>query len=329
MLRAASIGLGWWADELAGAVHGKSDRIAVAGGYSRSPEKRKAFAEKFGARTYESYEAVLADPAIEAVILSTPHSLHAAQVVEAARAGKHVFVEKPFTMTVESGRAAISACSEERVVLAVGHNRRFAPAAVELKRMLEAGEFGTLLHIETNFSAPSAMNWTEAHWRASREESPAGGLAGLGVHVIDITAWLAGPIEEVRAQAVRRALEVDNDDTTSALFRLASGATAYMGAIAAAPFTCWCNVYGTKANAFAIDDLTELWVLPLGGRRREQRPLPRVDTLKAELEAFADACAGKAPFPGIAPGEALHAVAVMQAIAASAAQGGAPVAVRG
>lgn len=326
MLRAASIGLGWWADELASSVHGKSGRIAIAGGYSRSPEKRKAFADKFGARTFDSYEAALADPAIDAVILSTPHSLHAEQVTGAARAGKHVFVEKPFTMTAATGVAAARACEEAGIVLAVGHNRRFAPAAVELKRMLEAGEFGTLLHIETNFSAPSAMNWTAAHWRASREESPAGGLAGLGVHVIDIVAWLGGRIEEVRAQAVRRALKVDNDDTTSALFRLSSGATAYMGAIAAAPYACWCNVYGTQANAFAIEDLTELWVLPLGGRR-QQRPLPRVDTLKAELEAFADACAGKAPFPGIAPAEAVHAVAVMQTIAASAAAGGAPLAV--
>lgn len=326
MLRAASIGLGWWADELASSVHGKSGRIAIVGGYSRSPDKRKAFAEKFGAKAYDSYESVLADPAIDAVILSTPHSLHAAHVTEAAHAGKHVFVEKPFTMTAESGAAAAHTCEDAGVVLAVGHNRRFAPAAVELKRMLEAGEFGILLHIETNFSAPSAMNWTDAHWRASREESPAGGIAGLGIHVIDILAWLGGRIEEVRAQAVRRALKVDNDDTTSALFRLSSGATGYMGAIAAAPYTCWCNVYGTKANAFAIEDLTELWVLPLGGRR-EQRPLPRVDTLKAELEAFADACAGKGPFSGIAPAEAIHAVAVMQAIAVSAAEAGAPVTV--
>ncbi|MGE0210164.1 MAG: Gfo/Idh/MocA family protein [Parvibaculaceae bacterium] len=329
MLRAASIGLGWWADELASSVHGKSDSIAIAGGFSRSADKRKAFSEKFGARTYDSYGALLDDPGIDAVILSTPHSLHAAQVTEAARAGKHVFVEKPFAMTAESGETAARACEAAGVVLAVGHNRRFAPAAVELKRMLEAGEFGTLLHIETNFSAPSAMNWTEAHWRASREESPAGGLAGLGIHVIDIVAWLGGRIEEVRAQAVRRALKVDNDDTTSALFRLSSGATAYMGAIAAAPFTCWCNVYGTSANAFAIDDLTELWVLPSGGKKREQKALPRVDTLKAELEAFADACAGRASFPGIAPPEAIHAVAVMQAIAASAGKGGASVAVAG
>lgn len=324
MLRAAVIGLGWWAGELAATVHGKSDRIAVTACHSRSADKRRAFADRFGARPHDSYESVLADPGIDAVILATPHSLHAEQVMAAARAGKHVFVEKPFTLTVESGEAAAKACEEAGVVLAIGHNRRFAPAARELKRMVEAGEFGTLLHIETTFAAPSAMQWTESHWRASREESPAGGLAGLGVHVIDLAAWLGGPVEVVLAQAVRRALTVDNDDTTSALLRLASGATAYMGAISAAPFACWCNVYGTRANAFAVEDLTELWVQRPGGRR-EQRPLGPADTLKAELEAFADACAGRAPFAGISPREAIHAVAVMQAIALSAAQASAPV----
>jgi len=324
MVRAASIGLGWWAGELATAVHGKSDRIAIAACHSRSEQKSKAFAERFGAREHVSYEAVLADPGIDAVILTTPHSLHAEQVSAAARAGKHVFVEKPFTLDARSGRAAAAECETAGVVLAVGHNRRFAPAARELKRMLEAGEFGTLLHVEANFSAPSAMQWTESHWRASREESPAGGLAGLGVHMIDLIAWLGGRIERAVGQAVRRALKVDNEDTTSALFRLASGATGYMGAISAAPFTCWCNVYGTRANAFALEDLSELWVQPAGGRR-EQRLLARTDTLKAELEAFADACEGRAPFAGITPAEAVHAVAVMEAIRDSAAQGGQPV----
>lgn len=328
MIRAASVGLGWWADELAKSVHGKSQRIAIASCHSRSTQKRKAFAERFGTGNHESYEGLLADPSIDAVILTTPHSLHAEQVEAAARAGKHVFVEKPFTLTAASGRAAAEACEKAGVVLAVGHNRRFAPAARELKRMVEAGEFGTLLHIETNFSAPSAMQWTDAHWRASREESPAGGLAGLGVHMIDLIAWLGGPIERVMGQAVHRALKVENDDTTSALFKLSTGATGYLGAMSAAPFTCWCNVYGTKANAFALEDLTELWAQPLGGRR-EQRLLGRIDTLKAELEAFADACEGGVAFAGISPAEAVHAVAVMEAITASAANGGLPVEVEG
>src|SRR5262249_31902060 len=124
MLRAGSVGLGWWSDELAKAVQGKSKSIGIASCYSRTPEKRKAFAERFATGTHDSYEALLADPQIDAVLLTTPHSQHAQHVIQAAEARKHVFVEKPFTLTAASGRAAADACAKAGVVLAVGHNRR-------------------------------------------------------------------------------------------------------------------------------------------------------------------------------------------------------------
>ena len=320
MLRVASIGLGWWSNQLAAAIQGKSQKIAIASCYSRSAEKRRDFAKTFGTATHDSFDAVLADADIDAVILTTPHSLHAGHVIAAAEAGKHVFVEKPFTLTAESGRKAAAAAARAGVVLAVGHNRRFAAVTQALKRMADDGEFGTLLHIETNFSAPSAMTWTEEHWRANRTESPAGGLAGLGVHMIDMFTFLGGRAERVLANARRLVLDVDVEDTTSALFDLSSGATAYLGTLCAAPFTVICNVYGTKANAFAHVDAGELRVLPAGGTLTA-RPLEPVDTLLTELEEFAEACAGKTTFR-VKPAEAIHVVAVMEAIAASAAAGG-------
>jgi predicted dehydrogenase len=326
MLRTGSIGLGWWSNELAAAIQGKSRKIGIVSCYSRSPDKRGGFAATFGTGSHESFAVLLADPAIDAVILTTPHSLHAEHVIAAAKAGKHVFVEKPFTLTAESGRRAAEACAKAGVVLAVGHNRRFAAVTQELKRMADAGEFGQILHIETNFSAPSAMRWTEQSWRASRIESPAGGLAGLGVHMIDMFTFLAGRAERTLAIAKRRVLKVDVEDTTSALFDLASGATAYLGTLCAAPLTVICNVYGTKANAFAHVDADELLVEPAGGQLIA-RPLQKVDTLLAELEEFADACAGRAAYR-VKPEEAIHTVAVMEAITASAAAGGKAVVVR-
>jgi predicted dehydrogenase len=323
MLRAASIGLGWWSNELAAAIQGKSRKIKIVSCCSRSVDKRERFAANFGAATHDSFDALLADPAIDAVILTTPHSLHAEHVIAAAAAGKHVFVEKPFTLTAESGTRAAEACAKAGVVLAVAHNRRFSAVTQELKRMIDADEFGDVLHIETNFSAPSAMRWTEQSWRASRIESPAGGLAGLGVHMIDMFTFLAGRAERTLAIAKRRVLKVDVEDTTSALFDLASGATAYLGTMCAAPFTITCNVYGTKANAFSHVDSDELRVQPAGGQPAV-RPLQKVDTLQAELEEFADACGGRAAFR-VKPEEAIHTVAVMEAITASATAGGQPV----
>ena len=321
MLRAASVGLGWWSDELAkAAAAGGALRIVTC--TSRSAQKRAAFAETFGTGQHESYDAVLADPEVEAVLLTTPHSLHAEQVMAAAEAGKQVFVEKPFTLTVESGRQAALACERHGVVLAVGHNRRFAAAAQAIKAMIEAGALGRVLHIEANFSAPGALSYTPERWRASRIESPAGALAGLGVHMIDLVAWLGGAVRRVTAQAKRLAAPVDIDDTTSALFELDSGATAYLGSLFACPYTSRLNVYGTEGNALAGID-GNLLELQRPGEEPVAQPLEPVDTLQAELAEFAAACAGRATFR-VRPAEAIHNVAVMQAIAASAAADGQP-----
>ena len=185
MLRAAAIGLGWWADELTQAVQGKSEKIQVTACYSRSVETRARFGRRYDAAVHESYAALLADENIDAVLLCTPHSRHAEQVEQAARAGKHVFVEKPFTLTEESGRAAAAICAEAGRVLAVGQNRRFAAATREVKRMLEAGEFGTPLHCEANFSNPRPLSYSPDGWRADRTESP-----GVWLQVIAYDPYL-------------------------------------------------------------------------------------------------------------------------------------------
>jgi predicted dehydrogenase len=321
MLKICVVGLGWWSEELTKAIHGKTDKLRIAGGTARSPEKRQAFAERYAARAYDSYDAVLRDPGIDAVLLTTPHSLHAVHVAAAAEAGKHVFVEKPLTLTAETAATAVEACRRHGVVLAVGHNRRFAAGAGLLKRMAAAGEFGTILHVEANFSSPSALNYTPERWRSSRAESPAGGLAGLGIHMIDMMVWLLGPVVRLACQAKHRALKVDLDDTTSALLEFASGVTGYLGTQCAAPYTTYLRILGTAANAEARADFAELAVHKSGGQP-ESVPLPKLDTLRAELEAFAAACAGGPAFP-VALDEAVHGVAVMETMALSAARGGA------
>jgi predicted dehydrogenase len=320
MLRVACVGLGWWSDELAQAVHGKSDKVLIVGGAARTPAKRTAFAERFGARAYDSYEKVLHDPEVEAVILTTPHSLHADHIVAAAKAGKHVFVEKPFALTAASATTAAEACRKAGLVLAVGHNRRFAPTAIELKRLVDAGTFGTILHAEANFSAPSALAYTPERWRASRVESPAGGLAGLGIHMIDALIWLLGPIGRTACQAKRRAVSVDIDDTTSALIEFDSGYTGYLGTSCAAPYVADLRVLGTGAIATARGDFTRLELQPAGGKP-QSIAVASIDTVRAELEAFADACANGPAYP-IPVEEAIHGVAVMESMARSAASGG-------
>ncbi len=323
MLRAASVGLGWWSDELASAVQGRSEAIRIVACTSRSADKRAAFAARFGAAEHASYEDVLADPGIDAVLLTTPHSLHAAHVRMAAAAGKHVFVEKPFALAAGDAAEAAAACERVGVVLAVGHNRRFSAAAQHLRRLWDEGAFGTVLHLEGNFSAPGALSYTPDRWRASRTESPGGALAALGIHVIDLLCWLAGRARSVVARTKRRAVPVDIDDTTSALFEFECGATGYLGSLFACPYTIFVNVYGTEANAFAAIDADRMEVQRPGGTP-EPVALTPVDTLRAELEEFAAACRGEARFR-VRPAEAIHNVAVMEAIVASGGRGSAPV----
>jgi predicted dehydrogenase len=327
VLRVASVGLGWWSDELAKAGAGRSDRLRIVACTSRSAEKREAFAQRFGARAMADYEEVLAAADVDGVLLTTPHSLHAGHVAAAAQAGKHVFVEKPFTLTAASGRKAAAACRRAGIVLAVGHNRRFLPGARAVKALVEAGELGTILHAEANFSAPGALSYTPERWRANRVESPAGALAALGIHMIDVLTWLLGPVERLACQAQRRAVAVDIDDTTSALLRFRAGMTGYLGSHFACPYVSWLRLSGTKANVEARGDFAEVLLTPAGEAPRTLA-LELPDSLRAELEAFAAACDGGPAFP-VAPEEAVHDVAVMETMAASSLGGGRWMSVKG
>ncbi len=325
-LRVASIGLGWWSDELAKSISAGTGSLQIAACTSRSQDKRDAFQKRFGGRTHASYEDVLGDPDIDAVLLTTPHSMHGEHVRMAARAGKHVFVEKPFTLEAADGRSAAKACKEAGVVLAVGHNRRFAAASQWLKDLVAADKLGTILHIEANFSTLGALNYTEDRWRANRVESPGGAIAACGIHMIDLLCWLAGPVESVNARAVRRAVPVDMDDTTSAIFQFAAGPTGYLGTFFASPYTTFVTVYGTKAKAHIDPDAGTGWLKPADGEIAHHTFEAR-DTLRLELEEFAAECRGETTFR-VTPEEAIHNVEVMQAMVVSAAEGGAPVSPR-
>ncbi|MDB5578519.1 MAG: oxidoreductase-like protein, partial [Bradyrhizobium sp.] len=136
MLRVAIAGAGNWGTRLIGSVQGKSDTIRFTTAITRDPANKRSLAEKFGLQLTTSYAEVLADPNIDGVVLATPHSQHAAEVIAAAKAGKHVFCEKPFTLTKEDAEAAIAACKAAGVTLHVGFNRRYAPAFLELQRRL-------------------------------------------------------------------------------------------------------------------------------------------------------------------------------------------------
>ena len=335
VVRAAIVGMGGWGQNLVNSVQGKSDVIAFVAGATRTPVRAEEFGRRHGIPLHASFEAVLADPSIDAVVLATPHSMHTEQIVAAARAGKHVFTEKPLGLTTEDSAAAVKACAEHKVTLAVGYNWRFQPALQEIRRMLGNGRLGKLLHIEGNFCGPSVYRFGRDHWRQDRDEVPAGGMTGRGVHVVDAMLYLAGAIEQVYAQSFRLALDFGADDTTSMLFRFKSGVTGYLGTVIASAETWRMQVFGTKgwAEVGDVEHLTT-WQMkvcyldpadPMIKQKPRLMTFDDVSTERAELEHFARAIQAGQPL-AVPGGEEVHNVAVLDAIVESARKG-APVAV--
>lgn len=323
MIKAGIAGLGRWGQVLVNSVHGKSDKITITAGCTGRKAKAEAFCAEKGIDLRDGLADLLNDPDLDAVILATPHSQHADQVIAAAAAGKQIFIEKPFTLDRASAQAAADAAEAAGVVLALGHNRRFHPAMVRMKQMIAAGELGQILHVEGNLSSPSAMRFAADGWRAQADESPAGGMTGMGIHVVDAMINLLGPIDEVTARSYRNFLKIDVDDTTATLFRFASGAMGYLGTFTATAPMWRIQVFGTGgwAEMHNYDRLTVRKVSADAVPGPEEvTEYGAFDMERAELEAFADACTGKAAYP-LTPAEAVHGTAVLEAVIRGAASG--------
>lgn len=319
MLDTAIIGMGRWGQTLVDSVQGKNDAgIRFVAGCTGRPERAADWAARQGVRILPDFHAVLADPAVKAVAIASPHGMHAEQVIAAARAGKHVFVEKPFTMSKASAEAAVAACRAAGVVLALGHNRRFLPAVAEMKALLVNGRLGTLLHVEGQFSGPGAIAYKPGMWRANRAESPLGGMGGMGIHMVDMFINLAGRIAEVTVQSHARAIDNGLDDTTAALFRFASGATANFATLAYAPRYWRVALFGTDGIA-ELHGHENLAFTPREGEGWV-RDFPKTDIEAAELSAFAAAVGGGPAYP-LPVAEAIHGVAVYEAMIGAAASG--------
>jgi len=318
MLRLAICGAGRWGTRLIESVYGKSDRVAFTTVVTRDPAGKRALADRFGLKLTASYAEVLADPAIDAILLATPHSQHAAETIAAAKAGKHVFCEKPFTLTRGEAEAAIEACRTAGVTLQIGFNRRHAPAYVDMVRRIAAGEIGALRHIEGQFSGPRSYQIDANNWRSNQVESPGGSMTARGVHVIDSMVNLAGLVTTVFAFSGRLQLAIDVDDTTSCLLRFAGGVTGYLGTLHVASQFYRIHAFGSE-GALEMRGENELLASDLAGAVQRHTFDP-VDKERAILEAFAAAIAQGTRFP-TAPDAIVNNVAVMQAVAASSRSG--------
>ncbi len=294
----------------------------------------KAFAEAQHFKLADSFEALIADRGVDAVVLATPHSQHTSQVIAAAKAGKHIFCEKPFALVKRDAEAAVDATRKAGVTLGLGYNRRFHPEMTKLRERIRSGDLGTILHVEATMTFPNALLLKATQWRAHRDETPCGGLTPMGVHAVDGMIDLCGPVDHVFCQSFRRVVEVDADDTTSVLFRMKEGMSGYLGTMTATGPGFSFQVFGSKgwvrfegmthvAGASSEERRTRLFgtckFQPAKGEA-EVWQAATLDVGRTALEAFARAAGGGPPFP-IPVEEMVHGVAVTEAIVRSAASG--------
>jgi len=333
VINAGIVGLGWWGRTLVEAVSGgqSSEINFVAGSARTHTDDLKAFAGQHQFALYDSYEKLLAHPGLDAVVLATPHSLHVEQVIAAARARKHVFCEKPFALTRVEAKKAVAAVKRAKVTLGLGYNRRWHPEMTKLRKQIDSGELGVILHVEATMTFPNALSLKADAWRASKEETPCGGLTPMGVHAVDGMIDLCGPIDEVYCQSFRRVVAIEADDTTSILFRMKDGMSGYLGTMTATGGGFSFQVYGSKGYV-RLEGMTHVAGAPSEERRTRLfgkcifKPIQgpavtweaeRLDVTKVTLEAFARAAAGKETFL-IPVDEMVHGAAVTEAIIKSA-----------
>lgn len=310
MINAALVGLGWWGTNIINAVQGKSAKLRFVHGVTQEPDAARELAARHGIRLSTELGAALADPEVEAVVLATPHSLHADQIVQVAAAGKPVFCEKPLALKHADARRAVDAVLKAGVAIGVGQNKRFWPSMVEFRRALAAGVAGQLLHIEGHYSNENSSNFF-APWRDLPSETPGAGMTGTGIHVLDAFVNAAGPVARVDAQFVSTRGGHDPRDTISALFRFRNQISGFLGAVRPSPFYWRVHAIGDEGSVEALGE-TQVVIRTRGGRM-EVRNFEKVDSLLAEFDAFADAVAGRAPYP-ITPAEMVDTIAAFQGV---------------
>jgi UDP-N-acetyl-2-amino-2-deoxyglucuronate dehydrogenase len=323
-VRLAPVGLGRWSRVLARAAQ-RGDVIELASCFSRSKEKRSAFQEEFGIpRSASSYEELLSDPEIEGVVVTTPNDTHRDVILQALKAGKAVYTDKPIAHTLEDAMVIEAAVTATGRVFSVGHGARRLAGHRTVKRWLAEGRLGQISLVEANFSNERGLELNESTWRFYESKSPGGALIQLGVHHADNLQFLLGPVKSVNANVKKLYTRAEVPDATMVICEFESGVLGYLGCGWASPGVYTMNVLGTKANLFYDLDFTHWDESHLadkystlrsqfyGESERQTVELPGSDMFREQLDEFALAIRGEAEVE-VGATEAINALAVVHA----------------
>jgi len=318
-LRVACIGMGWWSDVLADAMQ-RSKKLKIVACYTRSEEKRKAFAAKYGCAAAPNYQVVLQDQTIEAIINTTPNSAHLETTMAAALAGKHIFLDKPIANTVSEGRVITEFCKKKGVTLALGYQRRRESHFRWIRSQIDAGAFGKLVNAEANISRDRLGQIDLKSWRYTAAGMPGGVMLQIGIHYADVLEYLLGPVKAVSGRFAQLVLPGDNPDVASLVLEHENGALSTLNAsYASASEYYLMNIYGKEASAY-YDMHQGLRMLKRGAAGASPVPCAKNDTFVEELEEFADAVRGGGK-PEMGGEGATASLAVIRAGIVSAREG--------
>jgi UDP-N-acetyl-2-amino-2-deoxyglucuronate dehydrogenase len=247
-----------------GRIHGA--RLIAVG--RSDPTRAEETAAQFGVPCLTDYVALLARDDVDAVCICTPSGLHADQAIAAARAGKHVLVEKPIALTLADADAMIAACAQAGVQLGVALQRRTEPEFQHVHAAIAAGELGrpVLGSINMPYLRPQGY-YDSADWRGTWALDGGGALMNQGIHLVDLLLWLLGDVAEVRANAATLAHTIE--DCVTATLRFANGALGSIAATTAAGpgFPHRVEVYGERGGVQIEGEQVVRWE----GENREAR----------------------------------------------------------
>ena len=226
------VGLGWVANDFVGPALEKSAGSEITACLGSTPEKTRAFAERFNVKTaHANLDALMKDPDVDAVYIALPNAMHREAVLAGARAGKHLLCEKPFAMHAEHAREMAVACAQAGVVLRIAHQIRMDAAVARAREIAQSGRLGKIVAIELERTSAMPPRKT---WRLDNAQS--GVMYDVGVHLLDLVQWVTGQkFIEVSAFTYPDRRDGHADDTFSVLGRLSGGAHARVRATREVP----------------------------------------------------------------------------------------------
>lgn len=320
-MKAAVIGLGWWGKVIVKNLT-NSKKINVICGVDQDLSSLSDFGKEHKIELRDSYESVLEDQDIDAVILATPNRLHHIHIIQAAEAGKQIFCEKPLSLSSKDAKDAIEVCNKRGIVLGLGHERRYESAMKSLFQHVRNGDIGNVLHVETNFSHDLFKTLDKDNWRFSPIDAPGGGFTARGIHLTDFMVHMFGRAKKVYSTMSSIAYEKPRIDTMSANIEFLNGITGIVSVSIATPFYGRYTVFGDKGwieareiNNFEHDDPGELVLCKEGGNRIVTSHA-HTNTVLENFECWHDAVVNGEKYP-ISTDEMIANIEIFEAIVKS------------